>query len=174
MRLPEQVARLLADTPARLNEFVQSHEPADYVFLAQGPLFRIANEAMLKMTECSCSYSQVFHSLEFRHGPKSIADRKTLITLFMSETSYGAELKLLRELKNLGATTFVVANAADARTRNVADFFVELALDIPEYARLAAFNIWGQLFGVYTALKKGLNPDSPRNLTPVVILDEQP
>jgi hypothetical protein len=46
---------------------------SDFVFLAQGPLFGIASECMLKVTESSSSYAQVFHSLEFRHGPKSIA-----------------------------------------------------------------------------------------------------
>jgi hypothetical protein len=32
--------------------------------------------------------------------------------------------------------------------------------------------IWGQLYGVYYGLKKGLNPDSPKNLTRVVELEE--
>jgi glucosamine--fructose-6-phosphate aminotransferase (isomerizing) len=174
MQLPEQVLPLVEETAARLSAFVQSHVLADYVFLAQGPLFGIANEAMLKMTECSCSYAQVFHSLEFRHGPKSIAGPGTLIAFFMSETSYESELEVLREMKHLGATTFAVANVVDVRTRQVADFFIELGLETPECARLAAYAIWGQFFGVYTGLKKGLNPDSPKNLTRVVILDGQP
>jgi glucosamine 6-phosphate synthetase-like amidotransferase/phosphosugar isomerase protein len=54
--------------------------------------------------------------------------------------------------------------------RVVSDFAIELGLQSPEYARPAAFAIAGQLFGVYYGLKKGLNPDSPRNLTRVVEL----
>jgi len=168
--LPQQVEPLLNDVPRRLRLFAESRSFPDFVFLAQGPLFGIASECMLKVTESSCSYAQVFHSLEFRHGPKSIAGPETLITFLMSETSYDAELELLEEMKALGAATMVIANRVDSRAQRASDFAIELGLQSPEYARPAAFALWGQLYGVYYGLKKGLNPDSPKNLTRVVEL----
>jgi glucosamine--fructose-6-phosphate aminotransferase (isomerizing) len=168
--LPQQVEPLLNDVPQRLRLFVESRSFSDFVFLAQGPLFGIASECMLKVTESSRSYAQVFHSLEFRHGPKSIAGSETLITFLMSETSYDAELELLEEMKALGAATLVIANRVDSRAQRASDFAIELGLQSPEYVRPAAFAIWGQLYGVYYGLKKGLNPDSPKNLTRVVEL----
>jgi len=171
--LPGQVSPLLQTIPGQLREFIQAHNFVDYVFLAQGPLFGIANEAMLKTTEASSSYTQVFHSMEFRHGPKSIAGPGTLLAFFLSESSYQAELEVLKEMRNLGAATLVVENVVNGRARAAADFSIELGLDTPEYARVAAYTIWGQLVGVYTGLKKGLNPDSPKNLTHAVILDGQ-
>ena len=170
--LPQQVEPLLKDVPQRLRVFVESCSFSDFVFLAQGPLFGIASECMLKVTESSCSYAQVFHSLEFRHGPKSIAGAGTLITFLMSETSYDAELELLEEMKALGAATMVIANRVDSRAQSASDFAIELGLQAPEYARPAAFAVWGQLYGVYYGLKKGLNPDSPKNLTRVVELSD--
>lgn len=171
--LPGQMRPLLEGTPPRLREFVQARKFADYVFLAQGPLFGIANEAMLKVMESSCSYGQVFHTMEFRHGPKSIAAPETLIAFFLSESSYEAEVEVLEEMKKLGATTLVIGNTVDARARKAADMLIEMGLQLPEYARLAAYAVWGQLYGVYTGLHKGLNPDSPRNLTRVVVLNGQ-
>ncbi len=168
--LPQQVDPLLADIPQRLRLFAESRRFSDFVFLAQGPLFGIASECMLKVTESSCSYAQVFHSLEFRHGPKSIAAPEMLITFLISETSCDAEVELLQEMKGLGATTMVIANRVDGRAQRASDFSIELGLRSPEYARPAAFTIWGQLFGVYYGLKKGLNPDAPKNLTRVVEL----
>ncbi len=168
--LPQQVEPLLKDAPERLRLFVESRSLSDFVFLAQGPLFGIASECMLKVTESSCSYAQVFHSLEFRHGPKSIAGPETLITFLMSETSYDAEVELLEEMKALGAATMVIANRVDSRAQCASDFAIELRLQSPEYVRPAAFTICGQLYGVYYGLKKGLNPDSPKNLTRVVEL----
>jgi glutamine---fructose-6-phosphate transaminase (isomerizing) len=170
LELPTQVEPLLREVPEHLRLFVESRNFADFVFLAQGPLFGIASECMLKVTESSSSYAQVFHSLEFRHGPKSIAGPDTLITFLMSETSYDAEVELLEEMKALGAATMVIANRVDSRAQRAADFTIELGLQSPEYARLAAFVIWGQLYGVYYGIKKGLNPDSPKNLTRVVEL----
>jgi len=170
LELPQQVEPLLKDIPQRLRLFVESRSFSDFVFLAQGPLFGIASECMLKVTESSCSYAQVFHSLEFRHGPKSIVGPQMLITFVMSETSYDAEVELLEEMKALGAATMVIANRVDNRAQRASDFAIELGLQSPEYARPAAFVIWGQLYGVYNGLKKGLNPDSPKNLTRVVEL----
>jgi glucosamine 6-phosphate synthetase-like amidotransferase/phosphosugar isomerase protein len=53
----------------------------------------------------------------------------------------------------------------------MADFLVEVPTGGPEWSRLAACIPWGQLLGLYTGLKKGLNPDSPRHLSQVVILN---
>ena len=145
IELPRQVKPLLQDVPQRLRLFAESRSFSDFVFLAQGPLFGIASECMLKVTESSCSYAQVFHSLEFRHGPKSIAGPETLITFLMSETSYDAEVELLEEMKALGAATMVIANRVDSRAQRASDFAIELGLQSPEYARIAAFAIWGQL-----------------------------
>ena len=170
LRLPEEVSPLLEKYPSQLRRFVESRRYADYVFLAQGPLFGVANEAMLKTTEASSSYAQVFHTMEFRHGPKSIAGPETLLTFFLSESSYEAELEVLTEMRNLGAVTLAIVNRSDSRAREGGDFVIELGLDTPEYARVAAYVIWGQLVGVYTGVKKGLNPDSPKNLTRAVIL----
>jgi glucosamine--fructose-6-phosphate aminotransferase (isomerizing) len=89
----------------------------------------------------------------------------------MSESSYDAEVELLEEMKKLGAATMVIANRVDDRACRAADFAIELGLRVPEYARPAAYTIWGQLYGVYSGLKKGLNPDAPKNLTRVVMLD---
>jgi glutamine---fructose-6-phosphate transaminase (isomerizing) len=170
VELPQQVEPLLTNVQQRLRLFVESRSFSDFVFLAQGPLFGIASECMLKVTESSSSYAQVFHSLEFRHGPKSIAGPETLITFLMSGTSYDAEVELLEEMKTLGAATMVIANRVESRVQLASDFAIELGLQSPEYVQPAAFTIWGQLYGVYYGLKKGLNPDSPKNLTRVVEL----
>jgi glucosamine 6-phosphate synthetase-like amidotransferase/phosphosugar isomerase protein len=40
-----------------------------------------------------------------------------------------------------------------------------------ELARLAPYSLPAQLMGFYTGIAKGLNPDHPKNLTRVVVLD---
>ncbi len=170
-RLPSQAAPWVEDVSERMRDFVQGHAFADYVFLGQGPFFAVASEAMLKVKEMSCSYAQCFHTLEFRHGPKAIVSPEALVTFLLSETGYEAEREVLEEVKSLGGTTLVIANQADAATRRAADFLVELKLSVPEYARLAAYVLVGQLLGLYTGLKKGYDPDRPKNLSRAVILN---
>jgi glucosamine 6-phosphate synthetase-like amidotransferase/phosphosugar isomerase protein len=81
-------------------------------------------------------------------------------------------VEVLEEIKGLGATTLVIANTADQRARATADLLVELHLDLSEYARLAAYPFTGQLLGVTTGVKKGFDPDRPRHLSRVVMLEE--
>ncbi len=170
--LPDEFAPLLPRYAPVIHEFVAARDFVDYVCLAQGPLFGIASETMLKVTECSCSYAQVFHSMEFRHGPKSIVSPATLIMGLISESSSAADCEVMQEMKRLSGTTVAITNAIGERALHSADLLIEMRLAVPEYARLAAYAVWGQLLGVYTGLKKGLNPDSPRNLSRVVVLHE--
>jgi len=163
---------LLATLPRILQGFVASHQFQDYVFLGQGPLYGLACESALKLTEMSVSYGQSFHTLEFRHGPKSIVNPSVLLGFLLSEAAYAEELSVLEEVKKLGATTLVIANQADARARAAADVLIELKADGPDIVRLPLYVVAAQLLGLYTGIHKGLDPDTPRNLSRVVVLDE--
>jgi glucosamine--fructose-6-phosphate aminotransferase (isomerizing) len=172
-RMPTLAAPVLQPLPEKLRAFVSAPRFAAYVYLGQGPFYGLACEGALKVTEMSVSYAQSFHTLEFRHGPKSVVTPETLLFFLLSESSYQAECEVVEEMKALGATTLVVANRMDQRARGAADLAVELCLDVPEMARLAAYLFAGQLLGLYTGLEKGVDPDSPRNLSRVVLLDEE-
>ena len=75
---------------------------------------------------------------------------------------------MLREMKELGASTIAIANRATDALREAADLVVELASPLPPLALLIAYVVWGQLFGSFVGIAKGLNPDEPVNLTRVV------
>jgi glucosamine--fructose-6-phosphate aminotransferase (isomerizing) len=170
-RLPVMSERVMTDLEGLIRGFVGARQFADYVCLGQGPFYGLACETALKLTEMSVSYAQSFHTLEFRHGPKSIVAPETLIIFLISEQGYDAEVEVLREIKGLGGTTLTVVNRANDHVRESSDLLVELGFDLPEVARVSAYIFAGQLTGLYTGLKKGLDPDNPRNLTRVVVLD---
>ena len=174
LTLENCAGNLLRTLPQKIRGFVNLHDFEDYVCLGQGGLYGIACESALKLTEMSVSYGQSFHTLEFRHGPKSIVSKKTLIVFLLSESGYEPEIEVLEEVKKLGGSTLVVANRAEARARAAADLLVELRADkVPEIARLPLYVIAGQLMGLYTGIKKGHDPDKPRNLSRVVVLEEE-
>ena len=172
LALPGLAERWLKDLPAVVRGFVAQQHFSDYVCLGQGPYYGLACESSLKLSEMSCSYAQSFHTLEFRHGPKSVVSGETLISFLLSGAGYEAERDVLEEVKSLGGTTLAIGSHIDARARAAADLVIELDCDLPEYACLAPFVFAGQLVGFYTALHKGLNPDRPRYLSRVVTLKE--
>ena len=168
--LPEKTVAWLVANADKIRALGTKRRYADFVFLGQGAHYWLAQEAALKMTEMSSSYAQAYHTLEFRHGPKSIARADTLITFLLSDAAAEEESLLVTELKKLGAAIFVVANRAAQALRRDADLLLELGLDEPEYARLALTAIPAQLLGLEVGLRKGLNPDVPKNLTRAVVL----
>jgi glutamine---fructose-6-phosphate transaminase (isomerizing) len=169
--LPTEADAILQPAQQTIRSLVNSRSFADYVFLGQGPFFGVAQESMLKVKEMSCSYAQCFHTLEFRHGPKAIVSSETLLAFFLSESGYESEVAVLHEMKELGAITLVIANSVTPEVRKSADYAIELGLTVPEEARVAAAVIPGQLLGFFTGIRKGFDPDSPRNLSRVVMLE---
>jgi glucosamine--fructose-6-phosphate aminotransferase (isomerizing) len=176
--LPAQLEKMAAHfapqinpLAARMKALVDAHNFADYVFLAQGPFFGVASEGALKVTEMSRSYAQVFHTLEFRHGPKTIVGPETCLTFFLSESAMQAESEVLAEMKSLGATTIAICNRANDLVRRSSDFLFELGADVQELALPAPFLVPAQMLGLFTSFKKGMNPDTPKNLSRVVILE---
>jgi len=169
--MAKQFSAAISEIADRMQAFVAQHTFADYVFLGQGPFHGIAREAALKVMEMSCSYSQFFHALEFRHGPKAIVSPATCLTFFLSDTGQEAEAEVLAEMKELGGVIVAVCNHATPNIHKNADLTVELNFTGSELTLLAPYIVPCQLMGFFTGLRKGLNPDQPKNLSRVVILD---
>jgi glutamine---fructose-6-phosphate transaminase (isomerizing) len=169
--MSERFAERMCALADEMEAFVAGHEFADYVFLGQGPFHGLAREAALKVMEMSCSYSQFFHALEFRHGPKAIVSPATCLTFFLSESAQEAEVEVLGEMKELGGTIIAIANRANAEILKSSDLVIEMDVRGGEMTLLTPYIVPCQLMGFYTGLRKGLNPDAPKNLSRVVILD---
>ena len=169
--LPEKAEEWLTANADKIRAFGAKRRFEDYVFLGQGAHYWLAQEAALKMTEMSSSYAQAYHTLEFRHGPKAIAGRDTLITFLLSEAGAAEEIPLIGELKKLRTATLVIANRATPDLRRESDAAIELEMDGPEEARLALTAIPAQLLALGVSRRKGLNADAPRNLTRAVVLE---
>ncbi len=169
-QLPQRGQAWLDAHAKKIQAFAVRKKFADYVFLGQGAHYWLAQEAGLKVTEMSSSYAQVYHSLEFRHGPRSIAGPNTLITFFISEAAAEEETLLVQELKELGAGICVIVNRATPELRKHSNLLIELGLEGPEFARYAVSAIPAHLMGISIGLRKGLNPDAPKNLTRAVVL----
>ncbi len=166
-----QFATRIPSLTEQMEDFVDRNSFENYVFLGQGPFHGIAREAALKVMEMSCSYSQSFHTLEFRHGPKAIVTPRTSLTFFLSQSGQPSEIEVLEEMKELGGVTIAVCNRANDNIRRASDLVLELNMPGDELTHLASHIVPAQLMGFFTGVGKGLNPDQPKNLTRVVVLD---
>lgn len=169
-RLPnalEDLVARLGDLPQRLGA---EQEIERFFFLGGGPLYGLANEAMLKTKEMSLSHAEAYHPLEFRHGPMSIVNERTLVVGFLSDTGPAEEIRVLEEMGALGARTLALADGGLVFSDWRADYVIELLSGLDEWERGPLYLPVIHRLAYYRAVAKGLDPDRPNNLKAVVEL----
>jgi len=138
-----------------------------FYFLGGAYRYGLACEVSLKMKEMTLSHSEPFHFMEFRHGPMSMVNPHTLVTGLISQANRQTEAAVLEDLRKLGARLLVVGS-------QLADINAEYKIEFPaasdEMALLPLYLPLIQLLAFHRSLAKGLNPDLPTNLSPVVFL----
>lgn len=165
--LPTAFDRLVSTYESLAQKLAHQKNLRHFVFLGSGINYGIACEAMLKAKEMSLTYSEAYHFLEFRHGPKSIVTPETMVIGLVSEAARAEENKVLSEMGHLGATVLAISESGEALS---ADHVVELKSGVSDATRGVLYLPVIQLLAYYRALENGLNPDQPTNLESVVFL----
>jgi glutamine---fructose-6-phosphate transaminase (isomerizing) len=138
-----------------------------FYFLGSAYRYGLACEVSLKMKEMTLSHSEPFHFMEFRHGPMSMVNPHTLVIGLISKVNRQTEAAVLADMRKLGARLLVVGSQlADIP----AEFKIEVPAALDEMALLPLYLPLIQLMAFHRSLAKGLNPDLPTNLSPVVFL----
>lgn len=141
-----------------------------FLCLAQGSAYGVAGECSIKVKEMCLVPTEVYYSLEYRHGPISLADNNVAALIIALPGITDQEIKMIEELKNYGVEVIVSGLNVPERLKAVAaDFCFDFDADEELLPILA---IPGQLLGAYWAIEKGLNPDYPRNLSQAIVLEE--
>jgi glucosamine--fructose-6-phosphate aminotransferase (isomerizing) len=169
-RLPAALDGLVSrmgDLPRRLGV---EQEITNIFYLGGGPLYGLANEAMLKTKEMSLSHTEAYHALEFRHGPMSMVNPQTLVVGLLSDRCLAEEVRVLEDVKRLGARTLALVEDEARLAGWTADHVVELCSGLGEWERGPLYLPPVQHLAYHRAMAKGLDPDRPINLRAVVEL----
>jgi len=84
--------------------------------------------------------------------------KRVLVGALLSETGYAEESAVLLEMKDLGGRTLAIANQLSPEVRRSADLAIELALPVPELARLSSISYGGSCSAVILACGKDSIP----------------
>lgn len=143
-----------------------------YVFLGTGPMYAIAREARLKVQEMSQIEAHAYVTLEFRHGPVSVVDAETCVTIATTPATAPHDAELARELAGLGARVVLAGPVSREAPPGAPDGVdvIELpgGFDDAHYAGLILPLL--QLMAYEQTVLLHKNPDAPRHLTHVVEL----
>ena len=169
--LPDALTDLvgrLGDLPSRLGGDLDLDR---FYFLGRGVLYGLASEAMLKMKEMTLSHSEAYYPLEFRHGPMSMVNDRTLVIGLISDTGQDEQVQVLQDMHRLGARVLALAeDAAVVDALPAAADVIELKSGLGEMARSLLYLPPLQHLACHRAPAKGFDPDHPHNLTAVVSL----
>lgn len=167
--LPELGKQIVSKFREVVREILKG-EYDHFVFLGSGPNYGIACESMLKIKETALEDTEAFHALEYRHGPKSVAGKTSLVTFYLTDNGRNHERELIKEVNDLGAQSVVLGKNLSTETEEEAGFSVDFDTDLDQYFQGILFIPFAQQLGLRLALSKNLDPDVPRNLSQVVQL----
>jgi glutamine---fructose-6-phosphate transaminase (isomerizing) len=133
--------------------------------LGSGFNYGIAVEADLKMKEMALVESYSYHLHEFIHGPKTMVDDESLCLILTLDKRSPASKIVLKEILGYGPKLLTVdckdlfkdENGSIYNIINNPGFKTDMVrsfLNIPVF----------QMLAYSKAIRKGLNPDTPRNL----------
>lgn len=160
----------LKATDEMAKKIVAEHPECNlFITLGQGINYGIANECMNKMKEMSLSNSEAYYTLEYRHGPMSLVDDKTLIILLGNDDTVDGDAKLLTQMKEYGAKVLAIGNNASKDFTDV-DYTLDMPYGYDSLQNAPIIGYIGQLIGYYVAELKNLNADSPRHLTQAIVI----
>lgn len=165
--LPGAFAAQLDATRALAKQYGTASEFTMTIFLGLGPNQGLAEEGTLKLKEMTQSPCEAYNPLEFRHGPISVVDERTLVVLLEGEREAAYLADIERDLRRHGARVVAVGPHAASG----ADDRLVIGEGLSDIARCALYIPFVQLLAYERAVALGLDPDRPRNLNQVVVLD---
>ncbi len=136
-----------------------------FVFLGYDEYYAASLEGVTKVMETSLCEVDAFQTLEYRHGPKSKVDEKTLACILSNSVLHDEEKEVALEIEKLGGKSVNISN------EKMEDLFnVNVPYDLNDFGDWFVRVIPMQFIGVEKAVSEGLNPDNPKNLNKVVKL----
>lgn len=137
-------------------------------FLGTGTMVGLAQEGALKMKEAALTEAEAFQTMEFRHGPKSMVDPRTLIVGLVSREAREQEVRVLREMRDLGARVLSIGEYPLGEP-GILSLAWGAGLPSELSAPLALPTLHHLAYR--RALSQGISPEHPRNLSFAVELD---
>ncbi|MEH7451385.1 SIS domain-containing protein [Gottfriedia acidiceleris] len=142
------------------------------VYLGSGVFEGLAREASLKLLELTGGTipSTFDTSLGFRHGPKSILDKDTVVFVFLSCNPYTRQydLDILEEIykeTNRGKVV-AISSLKDQVAEEYSNLFyyVDLPKINEDIFLTFPFILYAQTFAMYKSINLGFSPDNPSPL----------
>ncbi|MFI5448797.1 MAG: glutamine--fructose-6-phosphate transaminase (isomerizing) [Candidatus Bathyarchaeia archaeon] len=164
-QLPDLISLALRQE-TRINQIADRFiDKNSFCFLARGVNVPTALEGRLKLLELSYLPAIAYPAGESKHGFISVVEQDyPVIFIAPRDETYTKIIGNIMEMKARGARIIALVDEQDKDVVNLSDEIVKLPSGIPSVLSPIVYVIPLQLFAYYMSVKKGNNPDFPRNL----------
>ena len=170
----DELARLPADADAVISavedqskELAESTGATRFIYLGSDGHYASCLEGALKLREASYVASETYHTMEFRHGPFAELEKEIHVFAIVPKgRNLQEQIKIMREIGATGATVVPISNDPEVVTTYKNS--IRMPDSIGSELGPILYMIPMQLFAYYYSVRKGRNPDEPRNLTKYV------
>jgi glucosamine--fructose-6-phosphate aminotransferase (isomerizing) len=170
-RIPDAVARVLADGNRYRQLASRFAEAQHFLFLGRGLAFPVAMEGALKMKEISYIHAEGYAAGEMKHGPIALIDR-SFPTVAVA-TKHALRSKMISNIEQVQARAgevICVVTAGDEEIAQLAGHIIEVPA-VPELMEPIAATVPLQLLSYHVAVLRGCDVDQPRNLAKTVTVE---
>jgi len=160
-----RAALLAEDTVERLADAYATEDRC--VVLGRGFHYATAREWALKLKELAYVLADPYSAADFQHGPIALVqDGFPVLAVATTGPTLPGMVELLRRLRDARARLFVLSDDPAAL---VLGDGVPLPVGVPEWLAPLVAIIPAQLFAYHLARTRGLDPETPRNLSKVTL-----
>jgi glucosamine--fructose-6-phosphate aminotransferase (isomerizing) len=164
--IPDWVEQVLKNNIQRIEELTENYKDKNlFLFLGRGIGSAVALEGRLKLLEITYIPCLAYPAGESKHGPISIIEEGVPCVFICPRGSTHNEIiGSIMEMKARGAYIISICEENDEEIISLSDDVIKVPKGIPEVLSPIPYIIPLQLLSYYISIKKGLDPDKPRNL----------
>jgi glucosamine--fructose-6-phosphate aminotransferase (isomerizing) len=166
----EKVPDIVSETISRNEELArrlagQMYDKPSLLFLGRGVSMATVKEGALKLKEIAYNHAEAYSAGESKHGPIALVQEGyPIIFVAPRDETRNRIIGNLMEMKARGAYVISVILKDDKELLSLSDFVFTIPDQVEAEFSTMVFVVPLQLFSYYMALRKGLDPDKPRNL----------
>jgi glucosamine--fructose-6-phosphate aminotransferase (isomerizing) len=165
-QLPEWISTFLSTQQAHVKYIAEKYsDRGSFCFLGRGMSVATALEGRLKLLELSYLPAIAYPAGESKHGFISVVEEGyPVIFIAPKDEVYSKIIGNVMEMKARGAQVIGVVEEQDGDITSLSDEKIILPPGIPSLLTPIVYILPLQLFAYYMAVRKGYDPDFPRNL----------
>ena len=165
-RLDNCVGELFLDLESNADKTVGLFDGNSCFILGKGQNEALAREASLKIKEISYIHSEAYSSSSLKHGPFALlCDNFPVVLIMPNDEHFAKNMNAYHEIKSRNANVVVITNVDIHEYDNI----IRVPYNETYNSLLSIIQL--QMLAYKLSVRRGINPDMPKNLAKVVTVE---